>query len=160
MSILVVIDMQPMYEAAQSISLRRRIQNRIRSHCGPVCIVEYKYEGSKCTYPGIMKACQGKRTFRCIKEVDDGGDCVVGATFAEGLGRHRKYILCGVNTAYCVLSTANGILRHRDNFKVLVDFPCCASPGDSTSSKAASEGACDVWLREDANKGRRKVVWL
>lgn len=156
MAILVIVDMQPEYSAARNRSLQARIRQTIRAHQGPVCIVEY--EGSGKTFPGIVKACEGKRLFRCVKFRDDGGDCVVGATFAEGLGRHRHYIICGVNTPYCVLGTATGILNNRKDAKVTLFLPGCRTQYDG-DMREPTYAAAHTWAREDdykpASKRRR-----
>lgn len=153
MAILVVIDMQPAYSAARHLGLQARIRQTIRAHRGPVCIVEF--EGSGKTYPGIIRACKGKRMFRCTKTRDDGGDVVVGATFAEGLGRHKHYIVCGVNTPYCVLGTATGILHHRKDAKVTLFIKGSRCTNDF-SQREPTYAAAHTWAREDDYKPRSK----
>lgn len=171
MAILVVIDMQPEFTEARCPVLRNRIIRRIRRHKGPVCLVEY--EGAGKTYPSIVRACRGKRLFRCIKDEDGGGVVIAGATLGEGLGHHRHYILCGVNTAHCVTNTANKLLRERAHCKVTIDWHCCRTQGDGPTTRAgakwngcerlASTGALCVWLREEEGKPRshrrRFVTW-
>lgn len=161
MAILVVVDMQPFYKQARSRSLQARVRRAIKEHRGPICIV--KFENSGEVYPGILKACRGKRKFTCLKDRDDGGVVVVGATFGEKLGRHRHYLLCGVNTAYCVISTATGILKNRKEAKVTLLMHACATHYDEKADREPSIAAAHVWKQEDdycpRAKRRRFLRW-
>lgn len=155
--ILVVIDMQPAYKEACNRSLQARIRQTVRDHDGPVCIVEY--EGSGKTFPGIVKAAKGKHLVRCVKSRDDGGDVVVGACEAEGLGAHKHFILVGVNTAYCVIGTACGILHARKDTKVTLLIKGCRNPDDGIH-REPTFAAAHVWRNEDdyqpnGKRGRR-----
>lgn len=171
MAILVIIDMQPSFKEARCRALQHRIVKRIKRHNGPVCLVEY--EGAGKTYPSIVRACKGKRLFRCLKNEDGGGQVIAGATLGEGLGRHSRYILCGVNTAHCVTNTAHTLMKWRKHCKVTIDWYCCRTIGDGPTTparakydaheRAASTGALCVWLREEEGKPRsrrrRFVTW-
>lgn len=156
--ILVVIDMQEPYKAAGSKSLQRAICEAIRAHQGPVCVVEY--DGSGPTFPCILAACKGKRLFRCTKTVDDGGDVVVGATYGERLAHHRHYHLCGVNTPYCVIGTAQGILHHRKDAKVTLRVNLCRGFYDDRANEGdppfETDAATQVWCREDDYRKHRR----
>lgn len=155
--ILVVIDMQPAYKAANNRSLQARIRQTVRDHDGPVCIVEY--EGSGKTFPGIVKAAKGKHLVRVLKTRDDGGDVVVAACEAEGLGAHKHFLLVGVNTAYCVIGTACGILHARKDTKVTLLIKGCRNPHDG-DEREPTFAAAHVWRNEDdyqpnGKRGRR-----
>lgn len=162
MAILVVIDMQPLYQAAQSVSLQRRIADAVRAWTGPVCIVEFEKSGD--TFPSILAACKGKRLFRCTKTKDDGGDVIVGATFAERLGHHRHYHLCGVNAPYCVINTAQGILHYRKNSKVTLRVNLCRGFYDNRAREGdppfETDAATQVWCREDDYREHRRRRFL
>jgi len=120
----------------------------IRSHDGPICFV--KFPPSR-IYKSLLTAAKGKCVFHCLKEMDD---VVVGATFAEKLGKHKHYIVCGINTPYCVLSTALGILKRRKNSTVTLVESCCGSQfGKTETSKFLSAKTPNV---ENVYGNRRK----
>lgn len=153
MSILVIVDVQPNYPSAD-LALRKAVCRAIRAHRGPICILEY--EGNGKTYPCVLKACKGRRVFYCEKNRDDGGEVVALGTYREGLGHHRHYKICGVNTAYCVLSTASGILRERFDSTVTILESACRTQFDDDRCNA-TRMAIDVWQREHYSRRKRAL---
>lgn len=166
MAVLCIIDMQPSYRSAQDAELRRRVCRLIRKHEGPVFIVEF--DGNPKTYRSVLHASRSQQVVHCIKSVDDGSDVIIGAQFATGLGNHKNYVLCGVNTPWCVLNTAQGLLHKRKNSKVQIVAACCLTHEDLVDSfdfvtGPTSEAVLRAWLREDdylsPRKRRRSVSW-
>lgn len=157
MSVLVVVDMQRSFPAANCRSTQARVRRLVRSHRGPVVLVEFADSGP--TLPGIERACKCRYSFiRCVKNLNDGGAHVASALLNEGLGRHSRFVVCGVNTGYCVTETANGILRNLPRSRVEIDFRGCRDAlDDPGTAKCVSMALLDVWVREDPS--RRSVVW-
>jgi len=155
--ILVVVDMQPVFPAARHKKLQARIRQTIRDHNGPVCFLEWG--GLKGTYPALLRACRGKQMVRCTKFEDDGGDVVIAACKAEGLGSHKHFMLTGVNTPYCVIATANGILKADPDSKVTLLVRGCRTVHEG-ADRETTFAAVHVWATAGLymsrrNRGRR-----
>lgn len=163
MAILVIVDMQKEFAAARDPSLIRRIVKAIKHHKGPICLLRYTNDidgpgivGHSDCFPSILRACEGKKVYRCLKEHDDGSAVVVGAAYREGLGRHRTFIMCGVNTAWCVGKTALGILKLKKKSKLIMPIWLNRNQLDGPDH-LVTETVLSVFCRE--NKKRRKLTW-
>lgn len=96
--------------------------------------------------------------FVCEKTVDDGSALFVEVVRRKKLNHHRTFIVCGVNTPYCVLKTAIGIQRRRPSTKIIIPWKCVRGAYDyDDSDKNESMAALSIWRHED--KKRRVIRW-
>lgn len=130
MPVLVVVDMQPVFHAANNRSTIAAVIREIRgekSRSEPIIVLEY--EGSNPNlydthesirrsverYPlGIIK----------VKPNDDGSQQVEEGCYELGL-QPEAFRLCGVNTSYCVKATAIGLAEQNPNANVEIIAKAC-----------------------------------
>jgi nicotinamidase-related amidase len=154
--LLAIIDMQVSYPAANNYDLCRSICDRIRLHKGPVAMVTWANDGE--VFADIQREWEAKpNKFAVTKKQNDGSAALcLHINRNQHLRDLRTFVLVGVNTPYCVLETAHGILKRRPASRVVIPFDCVRSQHDD-GKKHESEAALSVFLRE--NRKRRKVEW-
>ena len=123
---LVVVDMQPEFEAANEpnvlVAVAREILEAKRNKW-PIVVVEYRGGFNLAeTHQGLRSLLKGySKKARIGKDDDDGSMEVVRAI------RRRKFNektlrICGVNTDCCVAATVNGLLgRSQANLQIVKD---------------------------------------
>lgn len=151
-----MIDIQPRwFSQARNKTLQKNIVKRLGQHRAanqPAILLEYEEHDR--TVPTIRRWFADEEVF--IKPQDNGAASVAEAVRDLKLGRHRHFIVCGVNTCCCVLGTARGILTLSRKFRVTLPVYCCRTPCDDKDHYVS-----DVLIRnfvlEDPK--RRKHVW-
>ena len=129
---LVVIDMQPFYDSAQDKKTLDNVLNLIaKAKTDNVPILGIKYSDEK----NLINACIMHLNALVEREIIDypkgyfinkykigGGHAIKhsGVPLIE-----EKFVICGVNTCFCVAYTAFGIKKHWPNADVIVDLDAC-----------------------------------
>ena len=120
-SILLIIDMQPRFEAANNMPTRMAVLREIakaKAMNMPVIVVEF--DGSGLSHQEILEAVKDYgRTVRVLKQQDDGSNEVLRACTVQGW-EPISFTVVGVNTDACVARTVNGLLYLRPSVKIEV----------------------------------------
>lgn len=121
-TVLVVIDMQPRFEAAEcnkTASAIIALINEAKLAGSLIVILEYESHGS--TRPDIMEAVESYHNYKVTTKNTDGG----GKEVQEFVNGQTRAALCGVNYGACVFHTANELKKVMD---VLVVKNACNQP--------------------------------
>lgn len=132
---LVIVDMQPEFDAAHNKSLLAKIIRKIRlaKMLGyGIVVVEYgraeqyeKFTGGDTDYRITRElAGYGRKAF-VVKHIDDGSPQVIEALNHYGFNRKNIYV-CGVNTCACVYATVGGLARKLPFSSVYVQADACS----------------------------------
>ncbi|HEY9869784.1 MAG TPA: isochorismatase family protein [Candidatus Obscuribacterales bacterium] len=138
-TVLVVIDMQPRFlpdrgdtsspEAMRALAGVAREIVRARRRGMPIVLVEYRRYAP--THPYLMKLLTEPHygRHRVVRKGQmDGSKAVLFACRAMGLGRPRRFRVCGTYTHYCVEETVLGLSRKRPQDVVEVVTSACTDP--------------------------------
>ncbi|MBK9141208.1 MAG: MaoC family dehydratase [Candidatus Melainabacteria bacterium] len=128
-STLVVVDMQPRYQASRSIV--RQVEDEIGhavDNGWPVIVLQYKNMGR--THKRLLDALhhRGARYVLRVKARPDGSHHVAEACLMHGFPTSR-FRLCGVNALACVKQTALGLNARFPGSRVEVVKSACNGPG-------------------------------
>ncbi|MGD9679673.1 MAG: MaoC family dehydratase [Candidatus Obscuribacterales bacterium] len=128
-STLVLVDMQPRYQASRSIV--RQVEDEIDhavDNGWPVVVLQYKNMGR--TYKRLLDALyrRGARYVLRVKARPDGSHQVAEACKIHGFPTSR-FRLCGVNALACVRQTALGLHTRFPQSRVEVVKGACNGPG-------------------------------
>lgn len=162
--IMVIVDMQESFKAARNEDLQRRIVHAIerQKRAGdPIIVLEYENSGP--TVDTIKRALSGyEKRWYLEKCCDDGGAEVGDCVEDEGLDVREGFFICGVNTAYCVISTARGIEDRYPDVPIMITPRCCRMREDDSVKKTAdnnfTEIVLSVWI-EDRTQRYSFVMW-
>jgi len=121
---LVIVDMQPAFEAAKcnvtTDNVKRLIRQAIQDKAN---IITLEYEGFGPTRADLMTdLCSYNKYSNAKKNDDDGADEAIEA----GASMFSKVVVCGVNTSFCVKSTVDGLIRNGK--EVVVVKNACNNP--------------------------------
>jgi nicotinamidase-related amidase len=162
--IMVIVDMQESFKAARNEDLQRRIVHAIerqRKLGGPIIVLEYECFGP--TVDTIKRALSGyEKRWYLEKCYDDGGTEVRDCVEAEQLDIREGFFICGVNTAYCVISTARGIEAIYPDVPIMITPKCCRMREDDSVKKTAENNFTEIILNVWAEDGPRRypfVMW-
>ena len=128
---LIVVDMQPSFEAANEpntiVGVTREILEAKRRKWG-IVFLEYKpTDEMGRTHEGFSSLIKGYRhKARVTKDDDDGSLEVVKALRRRGFAQHTLRI-CGVNTECCVTETVSGLLVRLERVQIEVVKDACDS---------------------------------
>lgn len=136
--ILVVVDMQKQFAAAsnpRTIAACQKLIANASQNINPILFVEYMGNGE--TLPQLTRLVESyEPKFRIHKHGDNGAH-VVQECLARCKVKPEKFIVCGVNTGFCVLSTVRGLHRSPSKFSIDVVAEACNDQwGDSEPSFA------------------------
>ncbi|MBS2011134.1 MAG: isochorismatase family protein [Cyanobacteria bacterium SZAS TMP-1] len=137
--VLVIMDMQPGFPAAQDALTIYAVAEQIRQareHNLGIIVVEYDPHECGSTLPQIMEHLRGyDRAHVISKGTDDGSAEIFDATIENGLWP-ESYIICGVNSDACILKTVAGLVARVPSTRItLVQDACNAENGKD----------CAVW---------------
>ena len=162
MSTLIVVDMQPAFDASRDDLMQERIIRRIRHHNarGDICAA-LELDPWDGTYPSILFALREGQYFRddhgddlILRKTENDGSQIIDLIESRSLVTDSVFEVVGVNTGYCVLATARGILsRIPDSF---IRFPvwCCRTPGDDDEHNCTEQLLVNFCLD---NPGRAEI---
>lgn len=125
---LVVVDMQPDFEAACCLDAVVGVTEQIiyaKHHKWPIVLVEY--EGCGATHDAIVKLLKGyKNKARISKCDDDGSREVIRCLQRRSFPRHHLRV-CGVNADCCVYLTVEGLLDRLESSLIELAKSACAT---------------------------------
>lgn len=129
-NILLIIDMQPRFEAANNMTTRMAVLREIakaRALNMPIIVVEF--DGSGLSHAEILEAVKDyPKHVRIVKGQDDGSTEILRAcTLASW--EPVSFTVCGVNTDACVARTVSGLVDLRPT--VVINVVKDAVNGDS-----------------------------
>ena len=144
MHTLIIIDMQPGFNAAFNPKLKKPITREIKlckKHNWPIIIVEYRDAYSGTTLKWITDQIKNyKHSFTVHKKENDGSGAIIKALSKRGLSIDKARII-GVNTGACVQSTATGLkYNHKIETEIVAD-------------------GCYSWSHEHHIFGLREIQW-
>ena len=124
---LVVVDMQPVFEASRKPDVIAGVAQQILTAVqNNWAIVFLEYRGSGRTHQGLLKLAQGyNRKLKVSKLRDDGSSEVIRALRRRNF-LAENFVVCGVNTDACVFDTAYG-LAHKLGANVRIVRNACGS---------------------------------
>lgn len=136
--ILVVIDMQGQFASAnnpRTIAGCQKLIVNASLNTHPIMFVEYMGYGE--TLPQLTQLVGAfEPKFRIHKTKDDGSEAVQ-ETIKRCKVKPKKFIVCGVNTGFCVLSTVIGLHAASSQYHIDVVAEACNDQwGDSEPSFA------------------------
>lgn len=125
---LVVIDMQPSFQAANSPQVIVGVTKQIleaKLNNWPIVVLEYDQCGS--THPALISLLKGYKHKSVITKKDDDGSkelikCLQRRKFPES-----ELLICGVNADCCVITTIYGILNKLTNTIIELSKEACAT---------------------------------
>lgn len=122
---LVIIDMQPVFQAANwpdvVIGVTKEILAAIKNKAS-IMIVEYHDRGP--IHDGLLKLVRGyPNKARTKKKLDDGSEKVLATLKRRKFPKRLR--VCGVNASCCVAATIDGILGLDDTIKIEVIKDAC-----------------------------------
>ncbi len=132
---LVVVDMQTKFHASQC----RRTIKRVRGVIGKAIkdkakIVILEYDGVTRYGPTDDRINEVVKDYpylhRISKNIDDGSRAIKHSIPEWELAPIQKFLVCGVNTAFCVRSTALGLKEWFTDKEVHVLIGACNQPND------------------------------
>ena len=122
---LVVVDMQPMFDAANRKRVReeclKAIQKAIEINA-PIIFLEFN--GYDCTHLELTKPCMGNHYVK-TKYTDDGSPEVYETVLKYQLPRNFR--VCGINTDCCVHATVSGMSARFPTSTIEVIAAACDS---------------------------------
>lgn len=125
---LVVVDMQPEFEAAFCVDAVVGVTEQIiyaRNRNWSIVLVEYQGCGS--THNAIVNLLKGyPNKARIAKWEDDGSREVIRCIQRRNFPRHHLRV-CGVNTDCCVYETVEGLLGRLENSVIELAKSACAT---------------------------------
>lgn len=110
--VLVVIDMQPEFEAAndlQTINAVAREITKAREAKQWIFFLEYQNDGP--THPCLVNLIKGYEKVEFIQKTRDDGSYWIHEDCRELDLAPEAFVVCGVNTAACVVSTVRGLSK-------------------------------------------------
>lgn len=125
---LVVIDVQPEFDAALNPNLRMACQKKLRvAKRKRADILFVEYEGAGNTYADLVEVVKDySRAFWVEKYYDDGSQEVINAINHHSL-RYKTLKVCGVNTDACVRDTVRGLSQKLSASKIKILANACYS---------------------------------
>jgi len=126
---LVVVDMQPAFDAANG---KRVVDNCFREillaikNDFPILFLEF--DGYEDTHPKLMDAVKNSgyaNYYLRSKREDDGSDQIQKSVYDHGLP--RSFRVCGINTDCCVAATVRGLRARFANAPIDVVADACDS---------------------------------
>lgn len=147
-AVLVIVDMQPEFEASSEIATLSQVEELIALFAGtgyPIVILEYGnpdimrqphrlYCGI--THQTLMAPLLSPNRYHKLAVVEkfcnDGSAFVLG-TCAERNFRTDHFVVCGVNTDACVSATVHGLAVRRQRSQVSVIAAACNTPAANFS---------------------------
>jgi nicotinamidase-related amidase len=147
--ILVIVDMQPEFEAssnAETLSEIRKLISFFKHNYFPIIVLEYGnpdiikppsyrlYCGT--THEQLMSLLLYPQRYCKLVVVEkycNDGSAFVLETCAEREFSQAHFVLCGVNTDACVSATAHGLAVRRRSSKVSVIAAACHTPASNFS---------------------------
>lgn len=128
-STLVVIDMQPLFEASLSPQLIDSVRQCVTAgRAAQLDIVVLEYNESGATYPNLLLpllAPSRYERFQILEKYCDDGSIWVRQACKELGYSNRRFYLCGVNISACVKSTAVGLKREYPEADIAVLVEAC-----------------------------------
>lgn len=121
---LVVIDMQPVFPAAEEVLYP--VIDLIKSAMvdkSNIVVVEYSYDGSVHTYEQILDKIENYPLKAIVKKRQDNGSKQVQEAL-HSFEHNNELKICGVNLCCCVRDTALGLSRSK-KFKIEVVRNAC-----------------------------------
>ena len=149
MATLVIIDMQEHFLSARDTALQESICDLIakqKSAGGRIVLVEYSQCGKSVT--SIRSALAGyDHVITVKKRADDGSTAILTSLRKVGWLDSPEFILCGVNTPYCVLHTARGLEKKLGpRSSMYIDPRYCNTTADTREiGRKLSEVALYTW---------------
>ncbi len=132
--VLVLIDMQPHFEASQNPLTIEACKDEITNAISKgwyIFLLEWIYEGP--TDSRLTRLTDGyELTSSITKDRDDGSDSIMSHVYRLGIV-NSKFRVCGVNTDACVLATVHGLAHHPRGRPVEVVSAACWSDYSHTS---------------------------
>lgn len=121
-TVLVVVDMQPIFEAAKCNKTASAVLALIdKAKLAGSLIVILEYEAHGPTRTDIMQAVESYNKYKVATKNTDGG----GKEVQQFIDGHTHAVLCGVNYGACVFHTANELKKA---INVLVVRNACNQP--------------------------------
>lgn len=116
--VLIVIDMQPCFEASFEVADQVVLAVHEAHAAGvPILFVEYRQDGSYVnspTNPAILRAINGIKYDLVVKAQDDGGGRIWKWLDKKGYAE-RDLLLCGVNGSCCVFHTYVSLAQRKNH---------------------------------------------
>jgi len=156
MKILVIIDMQPKFEASKDEKTQAAVVTQIKlakRHNWPIVVVEFAADQCRQQFEGwekgpllrespthfvILKEVEKYPRFLLVlKDADDGSAKIISARNKQSWRAIRTFRVMGVNTGACVKKTAAGLAV---KYSVEVYAPGCNAPEWSVND--------NPWMRE------------
>ena len=139
---LMVVDMQVGFPAVHKIASKVKKEIKIAKQLrNPIIFFEVNKKHNGETLPSLWRAVKDYSHVCWLhKDRDDGSDVAFRHFETAPQFKTGHYLVCGVNTEYCVLKTAQGMakrLRPDSSDKVVVLSGCCNSSTGCTGAKAA-----------------------
>ena len=123
---LVVIDMQPEFEAANEPSVIKAVLREIRAakkRHDPVIVLEYGT--SSPSHERIQDALEGYPLGSFKTKFEDDGGYLVVETLNEHGWRPKEIQVCGVNIDYCVAQTVKSLVQSLPHVEIhLIEDAC------------------------------------
>lgn len=141
--ILVVVDVQPSYGVCPKV-----IQpclgevNRAMKAKRPIALVKYVVAGD--LHPDLLKATADYPHVKIVEKHQRDGSGPIISAFPE---KARRYRLCGIYAACCVLDTAIGLKQKIEDTQILIMLD--AIDGDSNMMK-------QMYVRQGLKTSRRR----
>lgn len=127
-TVLVVIDMQPGYPAAQDTLTQWSVKQEILRHREqnlPILLVEFDAHEMGEIFDCLKEAIKGYDCAKIIsKRGDDGSDEILQACLRLGFSTDSLRI-CGVNSDACVLETVQGLVAKHPTCRITVPQDAC-----------------------------------
>lgn len=129
---LVVVDMQPGFEAACSFDVLVGVTEQIlyaKQQQWPIILLEY--EGCGDTHDALVKLLKNYRHKARIKKCDDDGSLEVVRCIQRRKFPYNRLRICGVNADCCVYVTVEGLLCRLESSQIeLAKTACGTEHGD------------------------------
>lgn len=147
---LVIVDMQPVFDAAQNTELISRIRGQIKQakrRGDVILVVEYastsnywsaydKYARMRTDMRLMREIGDYSQVYHIMKSSDNGGWSIYRALkrltregYLSDWWTTAKYRVCGVNATACVLATVDGLSKRMPRAKIEVINSCCRNEG-------------------------------
>lgn len=129
---LVVIDMQRHFDASNKLSVQKdiakQIKKAIKERAG---IIFVEYAGCGLTHSVLTDLAENYERGYTIKKYNDDGSAEVLDCLTDNKLPKSRIKICGVNTPYCVKSTAIGLSEELPKSKLQIISKSCNSDSSS-----------------------------
>jgi hypothetical protein len=145
MGVLVIVDMQPAYEASnRCMQSVLELTKKSMDHGLTIVVLELSPGYNKPTHTEITDLLKGyEKVLTVTKTSDNGAEEIRAALQSTEVGRKAKldkFRLCGVNANCCVRATALGLANNYADCEIIVHFEaCCGTSLQMQSSFRSSD---------------------